>query len=248
MEAHNLMSTCFSGFYQYLKEDEREPATIEKYLRDVHTSVDWLGEQPVCKETVSWWKEHLQKIGHQPVTVNGKLSALNKFFTFLGWTDCRVKYLKVQHRMFRNTEKELSREDYTRLLDTAHSLGRERLALLMETICATGIRVSEVQYITVEAIQAGRPDIALKGKIRTILLPTKCLQKRLLNFADRNGIRSGPIFLTRDGRPMHRTYISGVTKPVCEAAQLTDGRANPKGFYNGGSIHHFDSLHKGELL
>jgi len=226
MAAHSLTSTCFPEFYQYLKEDEREPTTIEKYLRDVQMFADWLEEQPVCKEAVSRWKEHLQKTGHQPVTINGKLSALNKFFTFLGWTDCRVKYLKIQCRMFRNTEKELGKDEYIRLIDTAHSLGRERLALLMETICATGIRVSEVKYITVEAIQAGRTDIALKGKIRTILLPGK-LCRKLQKYARKKKIASGEIFLTRSDKGLSRRQIWAEMKSICKKAGVAASKVFP---------------------
>ena len=154
MEAMQLVE-----FRGWLLEDERERSTIEKYLRDVEMFFSWAGARKVTKELVARWKEYLQRTGHRPVTLNGKLSALNKFFSFLGWNECRVKYLKIQRRVFRNTEKELSREEYIRLVETARNLGRERLALLIETICATGIRVSEVRYITAEAVQTGRADI-----------------------------------------------------------------------------------------
>jgi len=226
MAGHIVTDTCVSEFQRYLIEDEREPATIEKYLRDVMAFADWIRGQPVCKEAVARWKEHLQKAGHQPVTVNGKLSALNKFFSFLGWDDCRVKYLKIQRRMFRNTEKELSKEEYVRLIDTAHSLGRERLALLMETICATGIRVSEVKYITVEAIQAGRTDIALKGKIRTILLPGK-LCRKLQKYAKKKKIASGEVFLTRSGKGLSRRQIWAEMKAICQKAGVAASKVFP---------------------
>jgi len=226
MAEHIVTDTCVSEFRQYLREDEREPATIEKYLRDICTFIEWLGEQPLCKEVVSRWKEHLQKTGHQPVTINGKLSALNKFFSFLGLNDCRVKYLKIQRRMFRNTEKELSKDEYIRLIDTAYGLGRERLALLMETICATGIRVSEVQYITVETIQAGRTDIALKGKIRTILLPGK-LCRKLQKYARKKNIASGEIFLTRSGKGLSRRQIWAEMKAICDKAGVAASKVFP---------------------
>ena len=137
-----------AAFRRWLLEEEREPATIEKYLREVRAFAAWLEGAPVTKEGATAWKARLTASGFQPGTVNGKLSALNKFFAFLGWPDCRVKYLKIQRRVFRSSERELSREEYARLLETARALGRERLALLIETICATGIRVSELKYIT----------------------------------------------------------------------------------------------------
>lgn len=221
-----LTPTQISSFYQYLKEDEREPSTIQKYLQDVRSFAAWLGDQSVTKDTVTRWKEHLQKTGHQPVTVNGKLSALNKFFTFLGWSSCRVRYLKIQHCLFRSTEKELTREEYIKLLETAQSLGKERLSLLMETICATGIRVSEVRYITAEAIQAGRADIALKGKIRTILLPAK-LCRKLLKYARKKKIASGEIFLTRSGKGLSRRQIWAEMKALCEKAGVAASKVFP---------------------
>ena len=214
------------AFHQFLREDEREPATIQKYLRDVRAFAEWLDGQPVTKEQVTHWKEHLQKSGCQPVTVNGKLSAVNKFFSFLGWTDCRVKHLKIQRKIFRSTEKELTKEDYTRLVETARGLGRERLALLIETICATGIRVSEVKYITVEAAQVGQTTVALKGKLRTILLPGK-LCRKLLKYARKRKIASGEIFLTRGERSLSRRQIWAEMKALCAKAGVERSRVFP---------------------
>ena len=135
-------------FSRYLREEERETATIDKYSRDVKDFFIWLKDREISRERMGEWRGYLLKAGRKPVTINGKLSALNKFLSFLGRNDCRIKYLKIQRRLFRSTEKQLSKQEYIRLMETAHSLGRERLALLMETICATGIRVSEVKYIT----------------------------------------------------------------------------------------------------
>ena len=216
----------FPAFRQWLMEDEREPSTIQKYLREVEAFAEWTEDRPVTKELVSRWKEYLQKSGHQPVTVNGKLSAVNKLFAFLGWSDCRVKYLKIQRRMFRSAEKELTRDDYTRLVETAGRLGRERLALLIETICATGIRVSEVKYITLEAVQAGRAEIALKGKIRTILLPGK-LCRKLLKYARKKKIASGEIFLTRGGKGLSRRQIWAEMKALCLRAGVERSKVFP---------------------
>ena len=226
MTERRRTQTHLDEFFRYLREDERESSTIEKYLRDVQTFAAWLDGQPVCKEQVTRWKEHLQKSGYQPVTVNGKLSALNKFFSFLGWSNCRVKYLKIQRRVFRSTSRDLTREDYTRLVETAQTLGRERLALLIETICATGIRVSELKYITVEAAQAERVDISLKGKIRTILLPGK-LCRKLLKYARKKKIASGEIFLTRSGKGLSRRQIWAEMKALCEKAGVERSKVFP---------------------
>ena len=221
-----LEAADIAAFRQHLLEEEREPATIEKYLRDVRGFAAWIGGQAVTKETVTRWKEQLATSGCQPVTVNGKISAVNKFFTFLGWTDCRVKYLRIQRRMFRNTERELTKDEYSRLVETAQSLGRERLSLLIETICATGIRVSEVRYITIEAIQSGRADIALKGKIRTILLPGK-LCRKLLKYARKKKIASGEIFLTRSGQGLSRRQIWAEMKAICARAGVEKTKVFP---------------------
>ena len=221
-----LKAAYIAAFRQHLVEEEREPATIEKYLRDVSGFAAWIGEKPVTKETVTRWKEQLALSGCKPVTVTGKISAVNKFFAFLGWADCRVKYLKIQRRMFRNTERELTKDEYSRLVETAQSLGRERLSLLIETICATGIRVSEVRYITIESIQSGRADIALKGKIRTILLPGK-LCRKLLKYARKKKIASGEIFLTRSGRGLSRRQIWAEMKAICARAGVEKTKVFP---------------------
>ena len=221
-----LEAADIAAFRQHLLEEERETATIEKYLRDVSGFAAWIGEKPVTKETVTRWKEQLALSGCKPVTVNGKISAVNKFFAFLGWADCRVKYLKIQRRMFRNTERELTKDEYSRLVETAQSLGRERLSLLIETICATGIRVSEVRYITIESIQSGRADIALKGKIRTILLPGK-LCRKLLKYARKKKIASGEIFLTRSGQGLSRRQIWAEMKAICARAGVEKTKVFP---------------------
>ena len=215
-----------AAFRQHLLEDEREPATIRKYLRNVGEFAAWLAGEPLCKEQVIRWKEHLQKAGQQPVTVNGKLSALNRFFAFLGRSDCRVKHLRIQRRMFRSTGRDLTREDYARLVETAQSMGRERLALLIETICATGIRVSEVKYITVEAARAGQTTISLKGKLRTILLPGK-LCRKLLKYAGKKKIASGEVFLTRSGRGLSRRQIWAEMKALCNRAGVERSKVFP---------------------
>ena len=213
-------------FSRYLREEERETATIDKYSRDVKDFFIWLKDREISRERIAEWKQHLRRAGRKPVTINGKLSALNKFLSFLGRNDCRIKYLKIQRRLFRSTEKQLSKQEYIRLLETAHSLGRERLALLMETICVTGIRVSEVQYITVEAVQTGQTEIALKGKIRTILLPGK-LCRKLKKYAGKRKIVSGEVFLTRNGKGMSRRQIWAEMKSLCEKAGVAPSKVFP---------------------
>ena len=226
MEYHTSTVEQIREFSRYLREEERETATIDKYSRDVKDFFIWLKDREISRERMGEWRGYLLQAGRKPVTINGKLSALNKFFSFLGRNDCRIKYLKIQRRLFRSTEKQLSKQEYIRLMETAHSLGRERLALLMETICATGIRVSEVKYITAEAIRAGRTEIALKGKIRTILLPGK-LCRKLKKYAGKRKIVSGEVFLTRNGKGMSRRQIWAEMKSLCEKAGVAPSKVFP---------------------
>ena len=182
MYEHVLTQKELSAFAAQLRREEKSAGTAEKYLRDAGRFARWLEGRPVTAELAAAWREHLTAQGYAPVTVNAALSALNGLFRFLGWEECRVKFLKIQRRVFREEGRELTRPEYDRLLAAARSLGRDRLALLMEAICSTGVRVSEVKYLTVEAARAGRAEVRLKGKIRTILLPGK-LCRKLLKYA-----------------------------------------------------------------
>lgn len=226
MDIHILTNQQLRSFQQQLAMEERELGTIEKYMREVKKFALWQGRRKVTKETVSEWKEQLRQSGYKPETVNGKLSAVNKFLSCMGWGECCVKYLKIQRRLFRSTGRELTKDEYTRLVETAQSLGKTRLALLIETICATGIRVSEVKYITAEALRAGRADISLKGKIRTVLLPGK-LCRKLQKYAKKQKITSGEVFLTRSGKGVSRRQIWAEMKALCKQARVAPSKVFP---------------------
>ena len=213
-------------FGTYLRREERSAGTVEKYLRDARRFSAWLGERPVSKENAALWKEELCALGYQAGTVNTMLSAVNRFLSFLGRSECRVRYLRIQRRIFRGAERELTRQDYGRLLEAAQELRRGRLALLLETICATGIRVSEVKYITVDAARAGRAEVAMKGKIRTILLPGK-LCRKLLKYAKGQKTASGEIFLTRSGKSISRCQIWSEMKALCAQAGVAPSKVFP---------------------
>ncbi len=225
MEPRKITEETLAAFARQLGEEERSPATLEKYLREVRQFAAFLGGREVTRELAAAWREELSA-RQSPATVNGKLTALDRLLAFLGWEDCRVKHLRVQRQLFRDSARELSREEYARLVETARRLGRGRLSLLMETICATGIRVSEVRYITTEAVREGRTEIALKGKIRTILLPGK-LCRKLEKYARQKKITSGELFLTRSGRPMSRKQIWAEMKGVCRAAGVAPSKVFP---------------------
>ena len=226
MNGYELTENCLTDYGRYLRAEERSPSTVEKYLRDVRRFARWLSGRPVTKETAAGWKGHLAALRYAPTTINSMLAALNSLLGFLGWERCRVRFLKVQRRLFRDEGRELSRSDYDRLLETARERGQDRLALLMETICATGIRVSEVRYITAEAVQAGRAEIALKGKVRTILLPRK-LCRKLLKYAKKQKIVSGEIFCTRNGNPLSRRQIWAELKRLCKYAGVESSKVFP---------------------
>lgn len=226
MEEHRLTTAEITAYSQHLRTEERSPGTVEKYLRDARQFAAWLDSRNVSKEAVMEWKDYLLSQNYAPSTINGTLAALNGLFHFLGWNDCRTKFLKVQRRLFRDSSREMTRTDYDALISAACDRGQKRLALLMETICATGVRVSEVRYITVEAVQRGRVEITLKGKIRTILLPAK-LCRKLLKYAKRQKTVSGEIFLTRNGKPLSRRQIWAEMKALCQYAGVEPSKVFP---------------------
>ncbi|MCI8801693.1 site-specific integrase [Acetatifactor muris] len=230
--AHQITNEEITSYRKYLTEEEYADGTVQKYLRDIRAFSAWLTERgnseerTVDKEAATGWKACLVGRGYAPVTVNAMLSSLNGFFGFLGWEECKVKFLKIQRRTFRDQGRELGRAEYERLLKAAGKAGNARLAILLETICSTGIRVSEVKYITVEAIRRKRTDISLKGKIRTILLPGK-LCKKLREYVKKRKIRSGEIFVTRNGKSMCRRQIWGEMKQLCEKAGVSASKVFP---------------------
>ena len=216
----------FDQFEDYLRHDEREESTIEAYLRSLTRFAEWADGRAVTKELAMEWKAALSESGYRPISVNAMLAAVNKFFTCMGREDCKVKYLKLQRQMFRKSEKDLSKEEYQRLVQAAHEKGDLRMELILETICATGIRVGELKYITAEAVRAGVAEIALKGKIRTILLPHR-LCRKLQKYAKKQKIASGKIFLTQDGLPVSRQSIWTRMKALCEAAGVERSKVFP---------------------
>ncbi len=226
MDKRTLSREQITAYDRWLQAEERAPATAEKYLRNVNAFFVWLGGRAVTKETVTGWKEHLLSHRYAPSTINAGLSALHGFFRFLGWEECRTRFLRIQRRIFRDPARELTRAEYNRLIAAARGRGKERLALTMETICATGIRVSEVQYITVESARSGRAEISLKGKIRVILLSSK-LCRKLLKYAKKQKIVSGEIFLTENGKGLSRRQIWAEMKRLCGAADVKPTKVFP---------------------
>lgn len=208
-------------FEEYLLDEERSPATIEKYLRDVRCFADFVKDAEITKQLVLEYKNSLPE-SYELSSANSMLAALNSFLRFLGWHDLCVKRFKIQREAFCSEEKELTRDEYIRLLNAASSKSNERLSLIIQTICATGIRVSELQYITVEALRRGEAAVFCKGKSRRIFIVAK-LRKKLLKYVAERKIRSGAVFITKSGSPISRNKIWKEMKSLCK-----DAMVNPK--------------------
>lgn len=226
MKGRILTSKAVQSFKKYLREEEKSANTIEKYLRDVRAFAEYLGGAEVTKEAVIAYKSKLLAESYAVRSINSMLASLNGLFSFLGWTDCRVKSIKLQRQIYCPEEKELTKAEYMRLVNTAKQKGNERLNLILQTICGTGIRVSELQYITVEAVKCGEAIVSLKGKTRTIFIVHE-LQKKLLRYAAEQGISSGTIFITRTGRPLSRTNIWREMKGLCKQAGVNPQKVFP---------------------
>ena len=212
-------------FRVFLMEEEKARATIEKYTRDVTDFTEWLSDKEVTKTEVVNYKLLLSE-KYAPASVNCAISSLNHFFSFLEWNDLKMKALKIQRRIFVPEEKELTKEEYQKLLCAAKQKKNERLYLLMQTICSTGIRVSELQYITVEAVRYGRTEIQSKGKCRSVLL-SKDLCKMLKAYASERKISSGPLFVTKNGKPLDRSNVWSDMKKLCASAGVSEKKVFP---------------------
>ena len=225
MTGRVITKTTIEQFEAYLHKEERSNGTVDNYIRNVRELAAWLAGQAVTKEQLVAWKDALQAKRLQPTTVNAKLAAIGCFLRVMGWQDCQVRFLRVQRRVFREKEKELTREEYEKLLAAAQQQGSARLALLLETICATGVRVSEVQYITVEAARRGRVDVTMKGKIRTILIPNK-LCRKLLKYAKQTKTASGRYFSPETVQRYHANRFGQNEKPV-PSCRVSPGKVFP---------------------
>ena len=220
-----ITNELIKNFRRYLIEEEKATATVEKYIRDVNAFAEWLGENILDKEAVLTYKENLTK-NYAPASVNSILASLNSFFAFNEWYHLRVKNLKIQRQIFVNKDKELTKAEYERLLTAAKSKGNELLYFLMQTICATGIRVSELRYITVESLKAQKAQINLKGKMRVIIIP-KELCKMLLQYSKEHKITNGSVFVSKNGKALDRSNIWKMMKALCESAGVSREKVFP---------------------
>lgn len=212
-------------FQAKLQNDERSENTIEKYLRDVKAFSEFVGTREINKALVMEFKALLVE-NYEVTSANSMIAAVNAFLRFMGWVDCCIKQFKVQKKAFCSEEKELTKAEYIRLVNTAKEEGNERLNLILQTICGTGIRVSELQFITVEAVRKGEAIVSCKNKTRTVFIVRE-LQKKLLNYTKNKGITTGSIFITKSGKPMSRCNIWREMKALCEQAGVSPDKVFP---------------------
>ena len=224
MREQKITRNQIHSFHQYLIREEKSTATVEKYLRDIRTFAAYVGNSIVTKDVVMAYKKYLQREKYAVRSINSMLASLNSLLDFLGWSECKVKAMKQQRQAYCAEEKELTKEEYLRLLEAADE--KPQLQLVMQTICGTGIRVSELRYFTVEAVKCGEVIVTCKGKTRTILIPGR-LRTLLLNYAKKEKIRSGAIFTARNGRPLNRSCIWAQMKALCKAAGVNAAKVFP---------------------
>ena len=225
MNERILMCSMTEKFMNYLHQEEKSRATIEKYGRDLKKFREFAGENFIDKQLVVDYKNFLAK-SYAASSANSMLAAVNSFLQFMGWYDCRVKRLRVQSKAYCSEDEELTRAEYIKLVNTAKQDGNERLALLIQTICSTGIRVSELQHITVESLKEGEATVLCKGKVRTVFIVPE-LRRKLKCYTAKNKISFGPVFITRSGRPVDRSNIWREMKGLCKSAGVSPRKVFP---------------------
>ena len=216
---------CIRKYLTYLKEQERSKATLQKYTHDLYSLLEFLKDNVLSKVALIDWKQELIE-KYTAASVNTKLAAVNGYLQFMGWYELQLKPLKIQRSLFLEEEKELTREEYVRLVKAAQRKENERLALVIQTICATGIRVSELKFITVEAVQSGRAEISNKGKLRIVFLP-EGLRKLLRKYIRNQKKTAGAVFTTRTGKTLDRSNIWRDMKKLCEDAGVSEKKVFP---------------------
>ena len=221
----SLTSALIQKYLTHLQEQERSPHTISKYAHDLTALLAYLHGEPLTKTALIGWKAQLVA-ALAPASVNSMLVAVNGYLTYMGWPDLKIKLLKIQKSVFVDESRELSRAEYARLVHAAQQKENERLALVLQTICATGIRVSELRFITVEAVQHGRAEISNKGKRRIVFLPG-ALRKLLAAYLRKQGKVSGVVFTTRSGKPLDRSNIWRDMKKLCQSAGVDPQKVFP---------------------
>lgn len=224
-ENNVIKKEVIEQYVTYLQEQEKSASTIQKYVHDLNALRVYLNGEQVTKKGLIRWKEYLTA-QYAPATVNTMLAAMNGFLDFCGWTELKVKPLKIQKSLFSDGEKELTREEYIRIIRAAERSGSQRLSLVIQTICATGIRVSELRFITAEAVQCGKAQISSKGKRRIVFLPGK-LRRLLKTYMKKQKRTAGAVFVTKNGKALDRSNIWREMKALCESAQVVPEKVFP---------------------
>lgn len=220
-----IKTSMIDDFESYLHSEEKSKNTIEKYMRDVRLFYEFSKVREITKTLAMDFKASLVK-NYKITSANSKIAAVNAFLRFMGWVECCIKQIKVQKKIFCSEEKELTKAEYIRLVNTAKQKGNERLNLILQTICTTGIRVSELQFITVESVQKGEAIVSCKNKTRTIFI-IRALQKKLLIYIKTKGITTGSIFITKSGKPMSRCNVWREMKALCEQSRVLPAKVFP---------------------
>lgn len=220
-----ITDAMLAAFKDSLYEKEKSPITVKKYLRDIRAFRAYCNHCVFTKREVLQYKERLT-VRYAVASANSMLAALNCFFRFCGWLELLVKQFKLQRKAFCPAERELTKEDYRRLVKTAEKGKRERISLVIQTICVTGIRVSELSFITVEAVKRGRATVSCKGKTREVFI-IAALQKKLLRYIKKQGISSGTVFVTGGGKPLDRSNIWREMKALCREAGVLPEKVFP---------------------
>ncbi len=226
MENRILTQENITDFQHYLEKEEKSMATIEKYVRDALALCTYLNYRIVSKELAIAYKQHLCAQGYAVRSINSMVASVNSLFIFLGWTDCKIKSMKIQQPIYCSEEKELTKKEYIQLVNAAKKNHNERLNLILQTICSTGIRVSELRFITLEAVRKGEAIVSCKGKRRSIFIVPD-LRKKLLRYAKTKDIQVGELFGTRSGKSMSRTNIWREMKNLCVQAGVNPNKVFP---------------------
>ncbi len=224
MNERQITAQLMRDYESYLLREEKSIATIEKYIRDVGNFCTFSEGRKITKDMIISYKEHLLREDYAVSSINSMLASINSFLSFAGMGECKVKSIRRQKQIYSSEEKELTKEEYFRLLHA--SAGRPQLNLILKSICSTGIRVSELKYFTVESVKCGEVTVNCKGKVRSILIPSK-LRSLLLEYAAKNKISSGCIFVGKNQKPLNRTYIWSMMKSLCLKAGVDAGKVFP---------------------
>lgn len=222
------MECMIQEFENHLYENERAPLTVQKYVHEAELLMEFLGGREITKERMLKYRQYLEE-QFSVRTVNSKISAINTYLKFCGMEGCKIRLLKVQRQVFVEEDKQLTEKDYKRLLSAAANCGKKRLYYLLLTLGGTGIRISELKFITVNAVATRRAQIRLKGKSRTVIIP-KELARRLKKYIRENEIKSGPVFCTRTGKAVDRSNICHEMKRLCTTAGVEARKVHPHNF------------------